>query len=151
MTTQTSILFGAFALVMGASAASADRVATLSERLAAQGWSDIEISREDGTIRIEAERRDREIEIVLDAASGRVLSREIDDADEAGPRDDDDRPGKSKGKGKGKDRDDDATDGRDDDGTDDDMDDDKDEDGESEDDGEDGSDDDGSDDDGRDD
>lgn len=121
MTTTNAILFGAFALVMGASAASADRVATLSERLAAQGWSDIEVSREGATIHIEAERRDREIEIVIDAASGRVLSREIDDADDHEARDDsDDRPGKGnggKGKGKGgkdKDRDDD---GREDDDT----------------------------------
>lgn len=76
-------LAGILAAIAGtASAQSLER--QIYNQLRAQGYTNIEIERDDGKIEVEARRRGVEIERVYSARTGRLLKQEID-------RDDDDR------------------------------------------------------------
>jgi hypothetical protein len=79
MTLSRTLALGALALLLGSTAALADVADDIAARLRAEGWSDIEISRQGGRLIVEAERGDDDLTLVVDAASGRVVSEEIDD------------------------------------------------------------------------
>ncbi|MFV0299944.1 MAG: PepSY domain-containing protein [Paracoccus sp. (in: a-proteobacteria)] len=103
----------------------------ITRELTEQGFSHIEITREDGQMKVEALRGSRELEITYDLSTGEVLHQEFeprsgDDRRGRGTRDDDDRRGDDDGTddrggdSDDSDDDDDSDDrGGDDDGTDD--------------------------------
>lgn len=107
----------ALTLVAGvASAQSVDR--QIHNQLSRQGFTNIEIERDNGRIEVEARRGGQKVELVYDARTGRLIRQEIErdrnttrpggSVTRRGNDDDDDRGGR-------RGRDDDDDDGRDDD------------------------------------
>ena len=109
----------ALTLVAGvASAQSVDR--QIHNQLSRQGFTNIEIERDDGRIEVEARRGNQKVELVYDARTGRLIRQEINrdrnttrpgaTVTRRGNDDDDDRGGR-----RGRDDDDDGRDDDDDD------------------------------------